>query len=325
MERRDFLRSLAAVTAGMLVDRVSVSASVRDRLGDLLPLRKLGTTGEAVTMLGLGGWHVGRVSEAEAQTTIETALDGGVRFFDTAHGYQDGGSERRLGKLLTPKYRDVIFLMTKTAAFDGRTARRHLEGSLRNMRTDVLDLWQMHSVETPEDVDERVRAGVLDVMMEAVDSGKVRHIGFTGHSRPSAHLRVLERTDRFATCQLPINLADPSYESFIQRVVPSLVKRKLGVIAMKSLANGGFFGGSRQGEPGDRPKVVPDRVSMADAIHFVFSLPVSVLVTGADNRRQIAEKIALARSFQGMGESRRQALIDRVSELAGNGVEFYKA
>ena len=325
MERRDFLRSLAAVTTGVLVDRVSASAPARDRLGDLLPLRKLGSTGEAVTMLGLGGWHVGRMSEAEAQTTIETALEGGVRFFDTAQAYQDGGSERRLGKLLTPKYRDVIFLMTKTAAFDGRTARRHLEGSLRNTRTDVLDLWQMHSVGTPEDVDDRIRAGVLDVMTEAADSGKVRHIGFTGHDRPSAHLRVLERTDRFRTCQLPINLADPSHESFIRHVVPSLVKGKLGVIAMKSLANGGFFGGSRQGEPGDKSKVVPDRVSMADAIHFVFSLPVSVLVTGADDRGQIAEKIALARSFQGMGESRRQALIDRVSDLAKNGLEFYKA
>ncbi len=327
MERRDFLRSLAAATTGILVDQIPITAGEagRDRLRKLLPLRKLGRTGEAVTMLGVGGWHIGRMSETEAQATLETALEGGVRFFDSAEGYQDGGSERRLGKLLTPKHRDLIFLMTKTYARDGKMAKGHLETSLRNLRTDVIDLWQMHTVETPEDVDGRIKEGVLDVMVEAVESGKVRHIGFTGHMRPSAHLRVLERTDVFKTCQLPVNLADPSYESFIRRVVPSLVERKLGIIAMKSLANGGFFGGSQQGEHGDKPKAVPDRVRVADAIHFVLSLPVSVLVTGPDDRHQMAEKIELVRSFQGMNESRRGALINRVSELAKNGLEFYKA
>lgn len=327
MERRDFLRSLVAATTGILVDQIPITAGEagRDRLGKLLPLRKLGRTGEAVTMLGVGGWHIGRMSETEAQATLETALEGGVRFFDSAEGYQGGGSERRLGKLLTPKHRDLIFLMTKTYARDGKMAKGHLETSLRNLRTDVIDLWQMHTVETPEDVDGRIKEGVLDVMVEAVESGKVRHIGFTGHMRPSAHLRVLERTDVFKTCQLPVNLADPSYESFIRRVVPSLVARKLGIIAMKSLANGGFFGGSQQGEHGNKPKAVPDRVTVADAIHFVLSLPVSVLVTGPDDRHQMAEKIELVRSFQGMNESRRGALINRVSELAKNRLEFYKA
>ena len=327
MERRDFLRSLVAATTGILVDQIPITAGEagRDRLGKLLPLRKLGRTGEAVTMLGVGGWHIGRMNETEAQATLETALEGGVRFFDSAEGYQDGGSERRLGKLLTPKHRDLIFLMTKTYARDGKMAKGHLETSLRNLRTDVIDLWQMHTVETPEDVDGRIKEGVLDVMVEAVESGKVRHIGFTGHMRPAAHLRVLERTDVFKTCQLPVNLADPSYESFIRRFVPSLVERKLGIIAMKSLANGGFFGGSQQGEHGDKPKAVPDRVRVADAIHFVLSLPVSVLVTGPDDRHQMAEKIELVRSFQGMNESRRGALINRVSELAKNGLEFYKA
>lgn len=327
LDRRDFIKSLAGLAAAnLLTDQTSAAITrTTDRLGKLLPTRGLGRTGQAVTMLGVGGWHIGRMSERDAQAAIEAALEGGVRFFDSAESYQSGGSESRLGKLLTPKYRDVIFLMTKTTATDAATAKRHLEDSLRRLATDHVDLWQMHSVTSPNDVDDRIRAGILDVLLEAKKSGKTRHIGFTGHSAPSAHLRVLEKTDVFETCQMPINLADPSYESFIRNVLPVLVKRNIGVLAMKTLANGGFFGGSEHGEHGRNPKLVPDRVSIAEAIHFVWSLPVSVLITGPDDAKQLKEKIALARSFAQMDESRRQALINKVADLAGRRVEFYKA
>ena len=325
MDRRHFLKSLAGLTAGILWSPHAFGAKATDRFGALLPTRILGRTNEAVTMLGVGGWHIGRMEEREAEKTIEVALQGGVRFFDSAESYQSGGSESRLGRLLVPKYRDVVYLMTKTAAQDAEGARKHLEDALRRLNTDHLDLWQVHNLTSAEDVDKRNEAGIMDVMVEAKESGKTRHIGFTGHTRPSALLRVLEETDVFDTCQLPINVADPSYESFIEGTLPKLMERKVGVLAMKTLANGGFFGGDRHGEHGDNPKLVPKYVTIPEAIHFVWSLPVSVLITGPDNSKQMQEKIDLAKSFTMMGEEARQALVVKASELAGKGVEFYKA
>ena len=331
MERRSLLKWLGSFTAGILLashtkaqDRSSAPSS--DRLGKLLPLRTLGRTGEAVTMLGVGGAHIGGMSsERDAQETIEIALEGGVRFFDTAEMYQSGGSETRYGKLLTPKYRDVIYLMSKTGARDADYARRHLEESLRRLNTDYLDLWQVHSVNTPGDVDDRVTNGIFEVMAEAKESGKVRHLGFTGHYQPAAMLRVMEQSDIFDTCQLPVNLADPNYSSFIKQVMPKLMEQNIGVLAMKTLANGGFFGGSSHGRSGDNPKIVPNRVSIAEAINFAWSLPVSVVITGANQPEQMKEKIDLANSFVAMDEQQRQNLIDKVADLAGTTVEFYKA
>lgn len=327
MERRSLLKWLGGFTAGLILasqtDAEGKESS--DRLGKLLPLRTLGRTGEAVTMLGVGGAHLGGMSERDAQETIEIALEGGVRFFDTAQMYQSGGSETRMGKLLTPKYRDDIYLMSKTTARNAENARRDLEGSLQRLNTDYLDLWQVHSVNSSNDVSDRISNGVFEVMAEAKASGKVRHIGFTGHRQPEAHLKVLSESDIFDTCQMPVNLADPSYSSFINQTMAQLVERNIGVIAMKTLANGGFFGGSSHGRHGDNPKIVPNRVSIAEAINFAWSLPVSVLVTGANNPQQMQEKIDLANSFVAMGEQERQDLIDKVADLAGTTVEFYKA
>ncbi len=329
MERRSLLKWLGGLTAGILLatqaNAEDQDGEKSDRLGQLLPLRTLGRTGEAVTMLGLGGWHIGAMSEKNAQATIEIALQEGVRFFDTAESYQSGGSEARLGKLLTPQYRDVVYLMTKSTARNADATRRHLEDSLRRLNTDYLDLWQVHAVNNPQDVDGRITNGVFEVMMEAKQSGKVRHLGFTGHTQPDAHLRVLEKSDIFDVCQMPVNVADPNYSSFIKQVMPKLVEQNIGVLAMKSLANGGFFGGSSHGQHGNRPKIVPNRISIAEAINFTWSLPVSVLITGADNPQQMQEKIALAKSFVAMEDSQRQALIDKVADLAGRQVEFYKA
>lgn len=329
IDRRAFLKSLAGLTTGILLSSgVAEGQEVKpstDRLGTLLPLRKLGRTDESVTMLGLGGWHIGEMDEKEAQKTLDIALEGGVRFFDSAESYQKGGSETRLGKLLIPKYRDDIFLMTKTTARDAATARKHLEGSLKRLKTDQVDLWQVHAVRNPEDVDERIDKGVFDVMVEAKESGKARYIGFTGHTSPSAHTRVLSKSDVFDACQLPVNITDVSYESFIEGVIPTLVERNIGVIGMKSLANGGFFGGSRHGKHGPKPRVVPNRVSIQEAIRFVWSFPVSTLVTGPDNAEQLKEKIDIAKRFSGMKQEERNSLIEKVADMAGTTVEFYKA
>lgn len=319
MNRRKFVQW--AVSAGVLLPAASDTAKNEDEL----PRRRLGRTDEQVTMLGLGGWHLGRMSERDAQEAIEVAMAGGIRFYDSAESYQSGGSERYLGRFLSPRYRDQVYMMTKTTARNGQNARRHLEDSLRRMNTDYLDLWQIHAIMTPQDVDGRIANGILDVAEQAVKEGKTRHIGFTGHNDPAAHRHMLSATDIFQTVQMPINVADVSYKSFVRTVLPKLVERDVGIIAMKTLANGGFFGGSNHGQHGNKPRVVPNRISIRDALYFAWSLPISVLVTGPDNIEQLQEKIDLARSFTALSEEERGTLIESVADMAGRQVEFYKS
>ncbi|NND34585.1 MAG: aldo/keto reductase [Saprospiraceae bacterium] len=327
--RRSFLKTLATATTGLMVvttDIHGLPINNQDRLGDLLPLRKLGKTGVDVTMLGVGGAHIGKSDEKTAQAILEAALEGGVRFFDNAESYNKGGAEEKYGKYLVPKYRDVAFIMTKSTAKDGKLAQQHLEDSLRRMKTDYVDLWQIHAVTSPKDVDDRIANGVLEVARKAKESGKARFIGFTGHSDFHAHQRMLERTDILETCQMPINCFDPSYKSFINNVLPTLVDRNMGILAMKSLSNGGFFGGTRHFNGGDNPKLVPEILTVEEALHFVWSLPVSVLITGPDHAQMMKDKITVAKNFKQMQEDDRLALLDRVSKAGYDGklVEFYK-
>ncbi|MCC5927664.1 MAG: aldo/keto reductase [Cyclobacteriaceae bacterium] len=332
--RRVFLKQMAGLTGAMLLPVMADSAKPKpeyDRVGELLPLRKLGNTGKKVTMLGVGGYHIGWTSERDAQEVMEVALEGGVRFFDSAESYGPHTSEIRMGKYLTPQYRDLIFLMTKTQAFDAKTARQHLEDSLRRLNTDYLDLWQVHSLYTPEDVDTRAQQGVLDVMREAKASGKVRHIGFTGHQDPAAHLRILEITkdeNLFETVQMPVNVVDMSYHSFTRQIMPIATQRKMGILAMKTLADGRFFASKvvndREVWTSTDP-VVPGRVYLHEALFFAWSLPVSTLITGAENARLMREKIQIARQFTALKAKDRDKLIDKVADLASDGkVEYYK-
>lgn len=328
-KRRNFLKTLATLTAGMMVPYENLKGKLltpSDRLGDLLPQRMLGRTGEKVTMLGVGGGHIGKSDDRTAQEIFEAAIEGGVRFFDNAESYAAGGAEVKMGKYLVPKYRDVSFIMTKTTARTGKQAQEHLEASLRRMKTDYVDLWQIHAITDPQDVDRRIDNGVLEVVRKAKESGKARYIGFTGHSSFKAHQRMLEKTDILETCQMPINCFDPSYKSFIKNVLPTLTERNIGVIAMKTLSNGGFFGGTRHFYGGDNPRLVPKVVSIEEALHFAWSLPISVLVTGPDHADMMREKIEVAKSFQSMNETARLALIDRVAKAGYDGtkVEFYK-
>jgi aryl-alcohol dehydrogenase-like predicted oxidoreductase len=331
--RREFLKAMAGLTSGLLIPYNSFSSgtALRDRIGTSLPLRKLGRTGEKVTMLGVGGYHIGWTDEKNARETIEAALEGGIRFFDSAESYGDGRSEERYGKYLVPRYRDDIFLMTKTYSTDAETTRKHLEGSLKRMKTDYLDLWQVHSLQSPDDVDKRINNKVLDVIAEAKKSGKVRYVGFTGHNNPYAHAHMLDKTgeDFFDACQMPINVVDASVEdSFIHHVMPRLVDRKMGVLAMKTLADGRFF--SKKVQNGNvkwdtNSPVVPGMLSLEEALAFSWSLPISVLITGAENPQLIREKIAIARRFEKLHEHQRNKLVDKVADLPEKGkVEYYK-
>jgi len=334
-KRRAFIKKLAGLTAGIMIPYTGKPSSYpfqRDRLGEILPERLLGKTGVKVTMLGLGGYHIGWTTEKDATETIEAALEGGIRFFDNAESYGPHTSEERYGKYLTPKYRDLIFLMTKTTAKDAQTARQHLEESLRRLNTDYLDLWQVHSVSSIDDVDDRIANKVLEVMIESRESGKVKHIGFTGHRNPKAHAHMLARVkenDIFETLQMPVNPVDAAFHtSFIRDVMPEALERNYGILAMKTLADGRFFARKTVLENNiwetDHP-VIPDQITLSDALNFTWSLPVSVLITGAENKDLIREKIDMAKNFNKLSEKKRAQLIERVADLSSEGnVEYYK-
>jgi aryl-alcohol dehydrogenase-like predicted oxidoreductase len=334
-ERRDFIRNMMRLTTGLMaVDAFSFSSpqSPRDGWGELLPLRRLGHTGEAVTLLGVGGFHVGWTSERDAQEVIETAIEGGIRFFDTAHNYGKGASEERYGKYLVPKFRDDIFLMTKSQAPDGKTLLEEFDLSLKRMGADSVDLLQLHSLRTPEDVESRIDQGVMDALESIQASGKARYVGFTGHQNPYAHLAMLKHMPAasvFSTTQMPVNLVDASAEhSFTRKVLPDAVEDGLGVLAMKTLADGRFF--ARKEMKGkvrweSRTPVVPNAVSVEEALHFVWSLPVSVLITGAENKTLLSEKIELAKTFSRLSEGDRDRLLNRVLKIPDwQQVEYYK-
>jgi predicted aldo/keto reductase-like oxidoreductase len=328
-DRREFLQALAGLTAGLTFGELGWAeqgGAASDRLGELLPLRQFGGTNEQVTMLGLGGFHIGMGSDKSAQARIEAALEGGVRFFDNAEAYHGGESEHRYGRHLVRKYRDVSFIMTKTGARDADTARRHLEGSLRRMNLDTIDLWQMHSLTNEADAENRIENGVLDVMRQAQEEGKVRYIGFTGHRSYKAHQRMLELFPDTAAVQMPINAADPGNKSFIDNVLPQTLEQQAAPIAMKTLADGAFHG-DRGGATGKNGRtLVPDVISLEQALRFAWSMPVSVSLTGTDTVEMLQEKIDLVRRFKRMAEAdRKQVVADVNDALDELRIEYYKA
>ncbi|TLX76069.1 aldo/keto reductase [Labilibacter sediminis] len=330
VQRRDFLKYLALLTGGMMLPVTDLTAAPKDKWGKILPLRKLGKTGVNVTMLGLGGYHVGWTGEKDAQEVIETAMEGGIRFYDTAESYAKGESENRYGKYLVPKYRDEVFIMTKTTARNGELAMTHLEASLKRLRCDYIDLWQVHALQTPQDVDNRIQNQILEVFEKAKAQGKVKYIGFTGHQNPFAHKQMFDKTsgnDIFETVQMPINVIDSHFHSFIKNVLPLALEQNYGVLAMKTLSDGRFF---KEKKVRDKLKwtsddpLIPNYISIEEALNFVWSLPVSVLITGAENKEYLQEKIELAKRFVKFSEEERLELMTRVHKLAGNEVEYYK-
>jgi len=328
-DRRTFLKSLTAVTAGLSAGCAGLDGRTEtDRLGEVLPRRKFGRTGEYVTMLGTGGFHVGWTTEKDAQKVIETALEGGVRFFDTAESYSKGLSEERYSKYLTTKYRDLIFLMSKSTGPDAKTVQEHLEGSLRRLKVDQIDLYQVHSIRTPQDVDDRIQNGVLDFMIKAKEQGKIKYIGFTGHQNPFAHAHMLDRTsesDIFDGVLMPVNVLDQAYFSFTENVIPKALDRNLGIMSIKSLADGRFFAKKEQARWTSDDPVIPNYMSIEEAMHFVWSLPVSVLISGNETAAMMREKIEIARSFSKMSEDQRNNLVDKVRDIALTGkVEYFK-
>ena len=265
---------------------------------------------------------------------VERALELGVRFFDTARGYQRGGSEEYLGRFLTPKYRDDVFLMTKSFSRDGEKAGKDLEASLTALKTDQLDLWQMHTVYTREDVDQRLNDGVLDVFLEAKAKGKTRYIGFTGHASPHVNLYMLEELNKrgleLDTCQMPLNVCDPSFESFQNVVLPVLQGKEYGVIAMKTMAGGSMMGKRIDTTPKEiTTEDIPDMVgetgiSFAELHQYVYTLPISSLVSGCLTLEELEHNVGVLQQLKELSEDDMDRLVKMAKPYAGLIVENYK-
>lgn len=275
-----------------------------------LPTRPLGKTGVDVSILCLGGWHVGSLKDdAESIRIMHAAIDEGVTFFDNAWDYHDGYSEEVMGKALAGGKRDKVFLMTKNCARDARGTRQHLEDSLRRLQTDVIDLWQFHECNYDNDPDWIVEQGGLAEALKARQEGKVRFLGFTGHKSPHIFLKMLP-LHAWDTCQLPVNVCDYHYRSSIHEVIPELHRRGVAPIGMKSLGGGNKESGGRFIEAGI---ATPD-----ECIRFSLGQSISTLVVGVDSMDVLRQDLEIARRGP-MGADEAAALLARVKTVASDG------
>lgn len=307
--RREFLGSTLATGAAMGVAGAIASGQQQGNRG--LPTRPLGRTGVNVSILCLGGWHIGSVrDEREAIRIMHTAIDEGLTFFDNAWDYHEGYSETLMGRALAMgNRRQRVFLMTKCCARDAATTRRHLEDSLRRLRTDVIDLWQFHEINYDNDPDWIIERGCLREALRAKQEGKVRFIGFTGHKSPHIHLELLRRHN-WDTVQMPVNVCDYHYRSFIRNVIPEATRRGIGVIGMKSL------GGGSNG----RGRLVVERVCTVEEAHnFALSQRISSLVVGIDSMDVLRDYLRIARAYPSLTRQQLDALVQRVRPVAGDG------
>ncbi len=309
MTRRKFLQLAMAAT---ILPAGGGAADAR-----ALPRRKLGRTGVEVSIVGLGGFHMGMQRDPEESVRIvRTAIDGGIDFLDNCWDYNGGESERRMGRALRDGYRRRVFLMTK---IDGRSrdkAAAQLDESLRRLGTDVVDLVQIHEVIRESDPG-RVFApgGAVEALVAARRAGKVRFIGFTGHKSPRWHLAMLREADRqgfaFDTVQMPLNVLDAHHESFERQVLPELLRRGAGIVGMKPMADGRI--------------VQRGFASAEECLRYAMSLPTSVVVTGCDSVERVEQALRVARAFRVAGEPEVKALLARTAAAARGGAnELYK-
>jgi predicted aldo/keto reductase-like oxidoreductase len=327
MKRREFLRRAslsvgAAWAAGELIQNAKALVDLSEyrpkdvRKGDML-YRNLGNTGEQVSLIGLGGYHIGRIpDENESIQIIRSAIDRGITFMDNCWDYNGGESEIRMGKALKDGYRDKVFLMTK---IDGRTkdsAAKQIGESLQRLQTDRLDLLQHHEILRMEDPDAVFAPdGAMVAVLEAQNAGKVRHIGFTGHKDPLVHLRMLDIATQnhfhFDTVQMPLNVMDGNFRSFGQQVLPRALKEQIGVLGMKPFGDG-FILRSNTIEP-------------LDCLHYAMNLPVSVVITGIDSTKILDQAFEAVKTFKTLSEFELSALLQRTVAASTKGqYEPYK-
>jgi predicted aldo/keto reductase-like oxidoreductase len=278
-----------------------------------IPTRPLGKTGANVSIICLGGWHIGQpaIGDAEAVRIMHAAIEEGITFFDNAWDYHDGRSEEIMGQALSiGGRRQKVFLMSKNCGRDAATTRQHLEDSLRRLKTDVIDLWQFHEINYDNDPTWVVERGALAEAIKAQKEGKVRFLGFTGHKAPHILLKMLG-IHTWSTCQLPVNVCDYFYRSSIHEVIPALKKKDVAAIGMKSLGGGNMDTGGRM--------IAGGVASVDECIRYSLTQEIASLVVGIDSMKVLMQDVQIARSFTPMPKAESDALLARVELVAGDG------
>ncbi len=302
--RREFLK---AATAGLVMSPLadSVLASQEDGSSGL-PQRPLGTTGHKVSIIALGGWHIGSIPEQEGTSLVHQAIDEGINFFDNSWDYHQGGSEELMGKALASGgRRDKVLLMTKVCDRDYQGAKKQLDDSLRRLKTDRIDLWQFHEINYAEDPDWVFERGGIKAAMEARQAGKVRFIGFTGHKDIRFHQAMLEKPFEWDTVQMPINIMDAHFRSFQKQVVPECNRRGIAAIGMKGLAGGH----------------IPRELGLSAEIcrRYALSQPIASLVCGITSRKDLQQDLSVARGFRPMQPAELQRMLAETQEEGSDG------
>ena len=302
IERRKFLATLAALP---------LASTLEAETKDGMIYRKLGSTGETVSAIGLGGSHAGNPGGEESIKLMRMAVDRGITFLDNSCDYHDGNSEILMGKALRDGYRQRVFLMTK---FNGRTRAKtaeQIDTSLKRLQVDHIDLIQFHENIRMSDPEHYFApGGAHEAVMAAKKAGKIRYVGFTGHKDPKYHLYMLEVAKKnnfhFDACQMPLNLLDYSYHSFAHEVLPKLVEQKIAVLGMKPMASGQIF------------KTGAD-VTGIDCLHYALNLPTSVVITGCETPERVDQAVKAAKTFTPMSQEQVAALVDKTKAYAING------
>jgi predicted aldo/keto reductase-like oxidoreductase len=315
VSRREFLKGAGAASAGALGSGGLLQPSPPASAAAPVPHRAFGRTGVQISALGLGGYHLGSVADPrEANEIVARALDAGINFFDNAWEYHDGESEQRLGRALAGK-RDRAFVMTKvcTHGRSKQVAMRMLEESLRRLRTDHVDLWQIHEVIYDSDPDRIFDAGgAAEALAAAKQQGKVRFVGFTGHKHPAIHLAMLRHDFPFDAVQMPLNCFDATFRSFEVEVLPEVNRRGMAALGMKSLGGSGEM-------------VVNGGITAAEGLRYAMSLPVATTISGVDSMDILLQNLSIAGGFTPMSDAEMGRLRESCRRLAADGrLELFK-
>jgi len=278
-----------------------------------IPTRILGRTGLRVTILCVGGYHIGKDRDPKLGVgIIRTAIDEGVNFLDNAWCYNEGESEKIMGLALKNGYRERVFLMTKNHGRDAAAFRRQLEESLRRLRTDHIDLLQFHEIIHEGEPDRIFSEGAIEEAIKAREEGKIGFIGFTGHRWPHLLRQMLEKGFKWDTAQMPVNLLDYHYRSFTKDILPILAERGIGIIGMKSLA-------------GSEGQILKTGVTPREAISYALSLPIHTLVSGMDSPEVLAQNLEIVRNWKPLSEEEQSRLLEQIAPWAEDGrLEQYK-
>jgi predicted aldo/keto reductase-like oxidoreductase len=334
MERRNFLKRAAAVAAITGLDKAAARKALADsalsgaaaevpaalvRSVEGIGRRRFGRADAEVSIIGVGGYHLGLggVTEQDAIQIVRSALDRGINFLDNCWDYNGGVSEERMGKALEGGYRQKAFLMTKIDGRTGQAARQQLEESLRRLKTDHLDLIQIHEVIRMADPEQAFQPGnVMDVLEQARKAGKVRFIGFTGHKSPDIHLHMIETADKnhftFDSVQMPVNALDEHFNSFGQRVIPEARKRGMAILGMKPLSNGAIL--------------KTNTVTAPEALHYAMSVPVTLTITGCQSMANLEQALGVARNFEPLSVQQKIAILEKTAPVSEAGkFEAYKS